>query len=149
MKGKKKVIIIMIIILIIIGIVVGVICCKNRTTNTANTEKEVIEIINNLNSGTGNYGDWKKDLYITNVKEVKKINIDLLDEDEKDGLNETDSMFIMKLEEKTYGDIQIIVTNGKVTANSILGETYDELWDSNIFTKDKIDVNRIMSQIEK
>jgi hypothetical protein len=149
MKGKKKVIIIMIIILIIIGIVVGVICCKNRTTNTANTEKEVIEIINNLNSGTGNYGDWKKDLYITNVKEVKKINIDLLDEDEKDGLNETDSVFIMKLEEKTYGDIQIIVTNGEVTGNSILGETFDELWDSNIFTKDKIDVNRIMSQIEK
>jgi hypothetical protein len=149
MKGKKKVIIIMIIILIIIGIVVGVICCKNRTTNTANTEKEVIEIINNLNSGTGNYGDWKKDLYITNVKEVKKINIDLLDEDEKDGLNETDSVFIMKLEEKTYGDIQIIVTNGEVTGNSILGETFDELWDSNIFTKDTIDVNRIMSQIEK
>jgi ABC-type cobalt transport system substrate-binding protein len=149
MKEKKKIIIIMIIILVIIGIIVGVICCKNRTTNTANTEKEVIEIINNLNSGKGSYGDWKKDLYITNVKEVKKINIDLLDEDEKDGLNKTDSMFIMKLEEKTYGDIQIIVTNGEVTGNSILGETFDELWDSNIFTKDKIDVNRIMSQIEK
>lgn len=91
----------------------------------------------------------KKSLHITNVKEVKKINIDLLDEDEKEGIKATDSLFMMNLDEKTYGDIQIIVVNGKVTANSILGENYEDMWNRDIFTKDKIDVNKIMSKIEK
>lgn len=143
---NKKVWIFIAMVLVIIGIVVGVICYNKRTTDT---EKEVIEIINNLNSGKGEYGDWQKSLHITNVKEVKKINIDLLDEDEKEGIKETDSLFMMNLDEKTYGDIQIIVVNGKVTANSILGENYEDMWNRDIFTKDKIDVNKIMSKIEK
>lgn len=66
---NKKVWIFIAMVLVIIGIVVGVICYNKRTTDT---EKEVIEIINNLNSGKGEYGDWQKKFAYYKCKRSKK-----------------------------------------------------------------------------
>lgn len=40
---------------------------------------------------------------------------------------EDHSMFVINLKEKTYGDVQVIVIDGEVTVNSILGETYEDM----------------------
>lgn len=143
---NKKVIIIGIIIIAIIAIMAGIFF--NRMKESTNTEKEVITIINNLNSGNGNYGDWNNNLHIVRVNEVKKIDINLLNEEDKEFVDENTSAFMMELEEVTYGNIQIVVVDGKVTANSILGETYDEMWNSNIFIKDNIDIEKINKEIK-
>lgn len=143
---NKKFIIIGIIIIAIIAIMAGIFF--NRIKESTNTENEVITIINNLNSGNGYYGDWNNNLHIVTVNEVKKIDINLLNEEDKDFVNENNSAFMMELEEVTYGNIQIVVVDGKVTANSILGETYDEMWNSNIFIKDNIDIEKINKEIK-
>lgn len=143
---NKKVIIIGIIIIAIIAIMAGI--YFNRIKESTNTEKEVITIINNLNSGNENYGDWNNNLHIVRVNEVKKIDINLLNKEDKDFVDENTSAFMMELEEVTYGNIQIVVVDGKVTANSILGETYDEMWNSNIFIKDNIDIEKINKEIK-
>ena len=143
--NKKILIIVILIIVAIIG-VVGIIYFGN---NKSNTEEKIIEIINNLNSGTGNIGDWKEGLEIIKVNEVKEIDFDLMSEEETEGLNnKTDSAYMIDLQEKTYGKVQIIVINGEVTANSILGETYEDIWNAKYFKKEKIDINKINNAIK-
>ena len=55
---------------------------------------------------------------------------------------------MMNVEEKNHGDIQIVVINGKVTANSLTGETYEDLWNSDSFTQDKFNLDRINKSIK-
>lgn len=143
---NKKILIIIILIMIAIIGAVGIIYFGN---NKSNTEEKVIEVINNLNSGTGNIGDWDKGLKITKVNEVKEIDFDLMSEEETDGLDKkTDSAYMIDLQEKTYGKVQIIVINGEVTANSILGENYEDIWNGNYFKKEKFDINKINNAIK-
>ena len=142
--NKKILIIVILIIVAIIG-VVGIIYFGN---NKSNTEEKIIEIINNLNSGTGNIGDWKEGLKITKVNEIKEIDFDLMDEDTGGLNNKEDSAYMIDLQEKTYGKVQIIVINGEVTANSILGETYEDIWNGKYFKKEKIDINKINNAIK-
>lgn len=145
--NKKIIIGIVIAVAIIIIGIIGGICYKNSKNNV---DSEVIEIINNLNNGSGYYGDWKTGLHITRINKVKKIDVKLYNklDDNEDKLDESSKIFIMDLEEKFYGNVEIIVVNGEVTANSILGETYDELWNKDIFTKDKINIEKINEEIK-
>ena len=144
--NKKIIIGIVIAVAIIIGIIGGI-CYKNSKNNV---DSEVIEIINNLNNGSGYYGDWKTGLHITRINKVKKIDVKLYNklDDSEDKLDESSKIFIIDLEEKFYGNVEIIVVNGEVTANSILGETYNELWNKDIFTKDKINIEKINEEIK-
>ena len=142
-KKKNKIILIIITISILIfGITISMLCFKNN-----NVENEVIAIIKNLNDGTGNYGDWNNELRIVKVLEVKKIDYNLLKKEEKENINKNTSAYMMNLKENTYGEIKIVVIDGIVTANSILGEKYEEMWNSNIFTKDKINIEQINKAI--
>lgn len=135
-------------IIIIIGVIISIIFVNRRN---GEIENEVIQLINNLNSGSdfyGFYGDWDNSLHITKVNEVKKIDYNLLDEEDKKELDEESSVFMINLQEETYGDVQIVVVDGIVTANSILGETYEDMWNSDIFLKVKINIDKINEGIE-
>lgn len=142
--NKKFLIVIVIAIVIILG-VIGAVCYKNVKNNV---DSEVVEIVNKLNNGTGDCGDWSKGLYITKVNKVKKVDVNLLNDNEKTGMDKNSKIFIMNLEERTYGEVEIAVVNGEVTANSILGETIDELWGRNIFTEDKINIEKVNKEIK-
>lgn len=144
--NKKALIIGIIVVVIVLGGICGIIFLRNGMSDV---EKEVIEIVNNLNNDNGDYGDWNNNLHIIKLKEVKKIDYNLLGAEEQEEINKNDSMFMINLEEEMYGDVKIIVINGKVTANSILGETYEEMWNSNIFTNDKINIDKINKSINE
>ena len=144
---NKKIIIIGMIFLVVISLII-VMNFVNKTNESTDIENEVVTIINNLNSSNGYYGDWNSDLHIVRVNEVKKIDINLLNEEDKEFIDENTSAFMMDLEEETYGNIQIVVVDGEVTANSILGETYDEMWNSNIFIKDTLNIEKINKEIK-
>lgn len=146
MKNKK--IIILSIIIILLCCVIAFIVLRDNTTPA---EKEVIEIINTLNSDNLDFrtvGDWSSSLHVNKVIEVKKVDINLLSDEYKGGTNNSHNVYMMNLEERTYGNIQIVVVDGKVTANSLTGETYEDLWNSNAFTNDKFDIDNINRNIK-
>lgn len=148
MEKKKIFIIIGIVIVLVVGCVIGIVLLNNKPTSK---EKEVIEIINKLNEANGDertLGDWSKSLHIDKVKEVKKIDINRLSDEYKGGAKSSDVIYMMNVEEKNHGDIQIVVINGKVTANSLTGETYEDLWNSDSFTQDKFNLDRINKSIK-
>lgn len=149
MEKKKRFMIIGIVIVLVVGCVISIFVLNNKPTSE---EKEAIEIINKLNEADGDerkLGDWSKSLHINKVKEVKKIDINRLSDKYKEGAKSSDVIYMMNVEEKKHGTIQIIVINGKVTANSLTGETYEDLWNSDSFTQDKFNLDRINKLIKK
>lgn len=141
-KINKELILLLSIILVIV--VIGTIWFYKKKGN--NIEKEIAEVVNTLNDGNGNLGDWSRNLYITKVNKASKIDIKLLDDEAREYVDEKSKIFIINLEEKTYGTVEIVVVNGEVTANSILGEYATELWRDT--TNDKVDVNKINKLIK-
>lgn len=145
---NKKVKIILGVILAI-ALIIGAVSIVIFRGNKGKAEKEIVEIISELNNGSGYHGDWNNSLYITRVNRVKKIDVKLYNKEQGDYILKEDSIcYIMNINEKQYGNVEICVVNGEVTANSILGETIDELWESNFFTKDNIDLDKINSLIK-
>lgn len=142
---NKKILVGTVIAIVIIVGIIGGLFYKNSKNDV---DSEVIEIIKNLNSKTSGYGDWNPGLHITKVNKVKKIDVKLLYDGEKNEIDKNSEIFIMNLEERSNGNIEIVVVNGRVTANSLLGETVDDLWNRNIFTKDKINVEKINKEIK-
>ena len=143
MKKINKELILLLSIILVIG-VIGTIWFYKKQGN--NIEKEIAEVVNTLNDGNGNLGDWSRNLYITKVNKASKIDIKLLDDEAREYVDEKSKIFIINLEEKTYGTVEIVVVNGEVTANSILGEYATELWRDT--TNDKVDVNKINKLIK-
>ncbi len=143
MKKINKELILLLSIILVIG-VIGTIWFYKKKGN--NIEKEIAEVVNTLNDGNGNLGDWSRNLYITKVNKASKIDIKLLDDEAREYVDEKSKIFIINLEEKTYGTVEIVVVNGEVTANSILGEYATELWRDT--TNDKVDVNKINKLIK-
>lgn len=140
--NNKIVIVVAIFILLIIF---AIIFFKSKPNEI---EKEIIEVVNNLNINGNEFGDWDDTLYITKINQVKKIDYELLDENEKNQIDKNSSMFMIDLEEKAYGNVQIVVVNGEVTANSILGEFYEDMWNRNIFVDSKINIDKINKEIK-
>ena len=120
MKKINKELILLLSIILVIG-VIGTIWFYKKKEN--NIEKEIAEVVNTLNDGNGNLGDWSRNLYITKVNKASKIDIKLLDDEARE-----------------------YVVNGEVTANSILGDYATELWRDT--TNDKVDVNKINKLIK-
>ena len=143
MKKINKELILLLSIILVIG-VIGTIWFYKKKGN--NIEKEIAEVVNTLNDGNGNLGDWSRNLYITKVNKASKIDIKLLDDEAREYVDEKSKIFIINLEEKTYGTVEIVVVNGEVTANSILGDYATELWRDT--TNDKVDVNKINKLIK-
>ncbi|MBP3800664.1 MAG: hypothetical protein J6I85_01325 [Clostridia bacterium] len=148
MEKKKMFIIIGIVIVLVVGCIIGVLLLNNKPTSE---EKEVIEIVNKLNAANGDertLGDWSKSLHIDKVIEVKKVDINRLNSKYREGANAQDIVYMMNLQERSHGVIQVVIVNGAVTANSLTGETYDDLWNSDSFTKDKFNLDRINESIK-
>ena len=143
MKKNNKELILLLSIILVIG-VIGTIWFYKKKGN--NIEKEIAEVVNTLNDGNGNLGDWSRNLYITKVNKASKIDIKLLDDEAREYVDEKSKIFIINLEERTYGTVEIVVVNGEVTANSILGDYATELWRDT--TNDKVDVNKINKLIK-
>ena len=143
MKEINKELILLLSIILVIG-VIGTIWFYKKKGN--NIEKEIAEVVNTLNDGNGNLGDWSRNLYITKVNKASKIDIKLLDDEAREYVDEKSKIFIINLEERTYGTVEIVVVNGEVTANSILGDYATELWRDT--TNDKVDVNKINKLIK-
>ena len=143
MKKINKELILLLSIILVIG-VIGTIWFYKKKGN--NIEKEIAEVVNTLNDGNGNLGDWSRNLYITKVNKASKIDIKLLDDEAREYVDEKSKIFIINLEERTYGTVEIVVVNGEVTANSILGDYATELWRDT--TNDKVDVNKINKLIK-
>ena len=116
MKKINKELILLLSIILVIG-VIGTIWFYKKKGN--NIEKEIAEVVNTLNDGNGNLGDWSRNLYITKVNKASKIDIKLLDDEAREYVDEKSKIFIINLEERTYGTMKIIVANGKIMTNSI------------------------------
>lgn len=143
MKKINKELILLLSIILVIG-VIGTIWFYKKKEN--NIEKEIAEVVNTLNEGNGNLGYWSRNLYITKVYKVSKIDIKLLDDEVREELDEKSKIFLIDLEERTYGTVEIVVVNGEVTFNSILGEKTSKLWWYT--TNDEIDVDKINKLIK-
>lgn len=137
--------IVIVVVIFILLIIFAIIFFKSKPNEI---EKEIIEVVNNLNINGNECGDWDDTLYITKINQVKKIDYELLDENEKNQIDKNSSMFMIDLEEKSYGNVQIVVVNGEVTANSILGEVYEDMWNRNIFVDSKINIDKINKEIK-
>lgn len=141
-KNKKIIMIIIILVLIIVGIVF-------LATKMTSTEKEVIKIVNNLHL------EDEENYTVEKVKKVKKIDMKKSFEDDdlkefftENGVDEKSHAYLIDLTTKEDDRFVAIVSEDGKILDKTDAETADEEYDNIVYTKDKIDTDKINKKID-
>ena len=142
-KNKKFIIIALIILVLVLAVIVLL------ATRMNSSEKELIKVLNNL------YIEDDEHYTVTKLKEAKRIDMKKSFDDynlkeiySENGINEKTHVYLIDVITKEDDRFVAIVSEDGKILDKTETDTADEEYDNLVFTKHKIDIDKINKKID-